>query len=313
MLKVVFFGTPQIAVPSLEHLTNQPDIKVVKVVTQPDKPSGRGQKLVSSPIKQLAEQKKINVLQPTRIRLDNAVLDKLRELKPDIFITFAFGQILSQEVLDIPRLGTVNLHASLLPKYRGANPIQWPIINGDKYSGVTTMLTDIGVDTGDILLTEKIEITENMTSLQLMERISEISPEILYKTIIGLNEGTLERIPQDEAEATHARKVVKEDGIIDWNKDAVAIHNLIRGVQPWPMATTKFNDINLKVIEATVENTDEVYEETGKVLNITKNGIIISASKGSILLKQIQPEGKKVLDAYSYSNGARMKIGDKLN
>ena len=313
MLKVVFFGTPQIAVPSLEHLTNQPDIKVVKVVTQPDKPSGRGQKLVSSPIKQLAEQKKINVLQPTRIRLDNAVLDKLRELKPDIFITFAFGQILSQEVLDIPRLGTVNLHASLLPKYRGANPIQWPIINGDKYSGVTTMLTDIGVDTGDILLTEKIEITENMTSLQLMERIAEISPEILHKTIIGLNDGTLKRIPQNEAEATHARKVVKEDGIIDWNKDAVAIHNLIRGVQPWPMATTKFNDINLKIIEASVENSEEVYEETGKVLNLTKNGIIISASKGSIVLKQIQPEGKKVLDAYSYSNGARMKIGDKLN
>ncbi|MEI7474188.1 MAG: methionyl-tRNA formyltransferase [bacterium] len=312
-MKLVFFGTPEIAVPSLKCLIEKEDIDVVAVITQPDKPSGRGQKLTKSPVKIVAEENCITVYQPKLIRKDSDLLDILRELKPDIFITVAFGQILSQEVLDIPRLGTINLHASLLPKYRGANPIQWPIINGDKITGVTTMLTDIGVDTGDILLKEDIIITDEMTSEELYYKIAELGPDLLYKTVTGLNKGEITPIKQNNDESTHAPKLKKEDGKIDWAMSVRAIHNKIRGMQPWPSTYCEYKENIIKIIKSEIYEENINNSEVGLIKAIINNGVVVSALEGDILIQQLQPQGKKAMDASSWANGARLQVGDKFN
>lgn len=312
-MKLVFFGTPEIAVPSLRYLIDKEDIEVAAVITQPDKPSGRGHKLTPSPVKIVALENNIQIYQPKSIRKEAELLNLLRELKPDIFITVAFGQILSQEVLDIPRLGTVNLHASLLPKYRGANPIQWPIINGDKVTGVTTMLTDIGIDTGDILLKEEIQIDDEINNQDLYDKIAELGPELLYKTITALDNDEIQRIKQNHEESTHAPKLKKEDGQINWNTKARSLHNKIRGMQQWPSVYCFYKDNLIKIIKS------EIYEENvknlsvGKIKSIIKEGIVVSTTDGDILLTQLQPQGKKSMDASSWANGARVKIGDEFN
>lgn len=312
-MKLVFFGTPEIAVPSLRYLIDKKDIEVAAVITQPDKPSGRGQKLTPSPVKIVALENNIQIYQPKSIRKEAELLNLLRELKPDIFITVAFGQILSQEVLDIPRLGTVNLHASLLPKYRGANPIQWSIINGDKVTGVTTMLTDIGIDTGDILLKEEILIDDEINSQDLYDKIAELGPELLYKTITALDNDEIKRIKQNHEESTHAPKLKKEDGQINWNTEARSLHNKIRGMQPWPSAYCFYKNNLIKIVKS------EIYEENvknlsvGKIKSIIKEGLVVSTTDGDILLTQLQPQGKKAMDAASWANGARVTAGDEFN
>ncbi len=310
-MRLVFMGTPQIAVPSLEYLLNKEDINVIAVLTQPDKPAGRGKKLTASPIKLLAQEYNIPVFQPKSIRKDLDLQGQLINLRPDIFITVAFGQILSQEVLDIPRIGTINLHASLLPKYRGANPIQAAIVNGEKVTGVTTMLTDIGIDTGDMLLKEEIEITEDMNSAQLAEKISQIGPELLYKSIIGLNDKTLNPTPQNHDESTHAPKFKKEDGLINWNLPAQKIHNQIRGMYPWPSAYTNIGQNNLKIISSGLIKSAPS-ASPGEIISIKKEGVVVAAKDQCILLKTLQPAGKKAMDAQSWCNGARIKTGDIL-
>lgn len=311
-MKIIYFATPSIALSTLEYLHSKEDIEVLAVVTQPDRPSGRGHKIIFSPIKEFALQHNIEVLQPEKIREDADCISRLKELQADFFVTFAFGQILSQEVLDIPKNSTINLHGSLLPKYRGANPIFRAILDGEKITGATTMKTDVGLDSGDICLVEKIEITDDMNGIELVEKFEEISPELMYKTLKQLYNNELTPIKQDHEKATIAKKFKKEDGLINWENSAQNLHNQVRAMVIFPVANTFFNGKNIKIISAkNIENTIE-HKDFGKVLNISKDGIEISTKLGSLLIKSVKPEGKGVLDAYAWSNGVSLKIGDKF-
>ncbi len=311
MLRVVFFGTPKIAVPSLEYLFNSKDIEVVAVVTQEDKPSGRGHKLCAPPVKEKALELGIKVFQPKSIRKEPEVMQSIRELKPDYFVTFAFGQILSQEVLDIPKYATINLHASLLPKYRGANPIQRCIYNGDELTGITTMITVLELDAGDICKTEKIEITKTMTDVELAIIISEKSPKLIEETLIKLTSGELIPQKQDETLVTFANKFAKQDGLLDFSKNAQAIEYQIRAMFSWPNAFTYYKNKILKIMRATAIPY-EGCEENGTVISVTKEGIEVCAGKDKLLIKQVKPEGKGLMDAYSWANGSGISVGDKL-
>ena len=312
-MRLIFFGTPEIAAPSLEYLINKQDIDVAAVVTQPDRPSGRGNKLTPPPVKVTALKYEIQVFQPNSIRKEPELIETLKQLNADVFISFAFGQILSQEVIDIPRLGIINLHASLLPKYRGANPIQRAIVNGDKVTGVTTMLTSIGVDEGDIILKKEIEINEDMNSAELAQKIAEISPKLIYESIIGLNNGTIVPAPQNHGAATRAPKFKKEDGIIDWSDSAINIHNRVRGLYPWPSAYTAYNNTLLKIISTKVLKDEKNVNNCaqGEIMDIIKEGIKVATGDGIILIKQLQPAGKKEMDAKSWANGAKIYKGYK--
>lgn len=312
-MKIIFLGTPQIAVPSLEYLLKQPDIEIQAVITQPDKPAGRGKCLTCSFVKQAAEKAGISVYQPISIRKDVGLIQKLKELEPDFFITFAFGQILSQEVLDIPKFGTINLHASLLPKYRGANPIQAPIINGDKITGITTMLTEIGIDTGAIVLQKVIEITENMDSCELTKIISELSPELIYQSVKGLYEDKIKPVSQKHGEATHAPKVNKDDGIIDWSESAQQIHNKVRGFKPWPSTYTYINGVCLKITETRLIHKEKINsEDFGKIIGKIDKGINVATGDGIITITKVQPACKKEMEALNWYNGARLPEGSKF-
>lgn len=311
MLKVVFLGTPQIAVASLEYLFNSKDIDVVAVVTQEDKPSGRGHKLCSPPIKEKALELGLKVFQPKSIRKEPEIIESLKALAPDFFVTFAFGQILSQEVLDIPKYATINLHASLLPKYRGANPIQRCIYNGDKHTGITTMITVLALDAGDICKTEEIQINDNMTDVQLASIISEKSPRLLEETLIKLSAGELEPQKQDETLVTFANKFAKQDGLIDFSRNAKNIECQIRAMYSWPNAFTYYKNKILKIMDATAIPY-EGCEENGTVISVIKEGIEVCAGKDKLLIKQVKPEGKGLMDAYAWANGSGIKSGDKL-
>ena len=249
-MKIVYFATPSIALSTLEYLFNQEDVEICAVVTQPDRPSGRGHKIIFSPIKEFALKHNIEVLQPEKIRDNQECIKRLQQIKPDFFVTFAFGQILSQEVLDIPKNSTINLHGSILPKYRGANPIFRAILDGEEKTGATTMKTDIGLDSGDICIIEEIEITSDMNAIELVEEFEKISPALMYKTLKGLSNNTITPIPQDHSQATIAKKFKKEDGIIDWNKTAQEIHNQVRAMLIFPVAQTTFNNKALKILKA---------------------------------------------------------------
>ena len=312
-LKIVFFGTPQIALPSLEFFIKNNDVEVLAVVTQPDKPSGRGHKLTPPPVKCFALENNIQkIYQPVSIRKDAELIRKLKDLNPDFFITVAFGQILSQEVIDIPKYGTINLHASLLPKYRGANPIQRAIVNGEKVTGVTTMLTNAGVDEGDMLLKKEIEIDENINTAELTDIISKIGPEILYKSITGLVEGSLEPVVQNHSEATHASKFKKEDSLINWKNSAENIHNLDRGMNPSPVAYTYWKNEILKINE-TAKSTQKTDAQPGTISEITKEGILVATSTNDILIKKLKPTGKAEMEAHAWANGSRIHVGDKFS
>jgi methionyl-tRNA formyltransferase len=309
-MKVIFFGTPQIAVPSLEYLVRQADVVVLAVVTQPDKPVGRGQKLCSTPVCSVARGHDIPVYQPESIRKDVELIKTLKELEPDFFVTFAFGQILSQEVLAIPKYGCVNLHASLLPKYRGANPIQAPILNGDKKTGITTMLTELRLDAGPIVMQREIEITENMTAPELAEIISKTSPELVYRSLKGLYDGTITPSAQNEEEVTFAPKVKKEDGNVDWSQSPEKIHNMVRGLKPWPQTVTSFRGVCLKISETRLCADDGIKGKPGEILGKADNGVKVAAGGGSIIVTRIQPACKGEQDAAAWYNGARIQKGD---
>ncbi len=302
MISIVFFGTPDIGLKSLEHFYNSEDFEVLAVVTQPDKPSGRGHKLTPSPIKQFALEHNIKVFQPKSIRKEPEIINALRELKPDFFVTFAFGQILSQEVLDIPKYETINLHVSLLPKYRGANPIQRAIMNGDKETGICTMITELGLDCGDICMRYPIEITENMNCVELFELCAANSPELLDKTLKGIKDGTLKPIPQCEDGVCFADKLKKEECKIDWTKSAEEIHNLVRGVYKCPGAFFEYNGKIIKVLE-TEPLAQDVEAKAGEFVNISKSGIDVQTGKGLLRLIKVKPEGKGEMFARDWANG----------
>ena len=304
-INIVFFGTPDIGLKSLEYFHNSNEFNVLAVVTQPDKPSGRGHKLTPSPIKAFAVENSIPVFQPKSIRKEPEIIEALKALNPDFFVTFAFGQILSQEVLDIPKYETINLHVSLLPKYRGANPIQRAIINGDKETGICTMITELGLDCGDICLMHPIEITPNMNCVELFDICATESPKLLEETLLGLKNGTITPRCQCEDGVCYADKLTKEECKIDWIKSAQEIHNLVRGVYKCPSAYFEYDGKVIKVMET------EPLEETsdgniGEFVKISKFGIDVKTGNGTLRLIKVKPEGKGEMFARDWGNGLRL-------
>ena len=302
-IKIVFFGTPKIAVKSLEYLYNNPDFEVAAVVTQPDKPAGRGKKITMSPVKEFAISNNIPVFQPKSIRKEPEIQAELKKLNPDFFVTFAFGQILSQEVLDIPKFHTINLHASLLPKYRGANPIQRAIINGDKETGICTMITELGLDCGDVCLKEVIPISETMNCEELFEKISELSPKLLEKTLKGLFDNTLTPVPQCEDGVCMANKLTKEETLINWSNSAESIHNLVRGIYKFPGAYFMHDGKIIKVMETKIVS--ETSSAPGEIVKVTKEGVEMGCGKNCLLLLKVKPEGKGEMFARDWYNGLK--------
>lgn len=307
-MKIVFMGTPDFAVPSLKRIIKE--FGVEAVFTQPDKPKGRGKRLSYSPVKEVALENNIKVIQPIKLKEDRDAIDYLKELKPDFIIVVAFGQILTKEVLDIPKYGCINLHASLLPMYRGAAPLNWAIINGEKKSGNTTMLMDVGLDTGDMLLKDEVNITEDMTAGELHDILMESGAELLIETINGLYSGTLKGEKQPE-ETFYAKMLNKDLARINWNNSAQNIHNLIRGLNPWPIAYTNYEDKPMKIYESKVLN-ENSNKEPGSIISVDKNGIKVSTLDGILLIKKIQFPNGKPLTIEQYINGNDININEKL-
>lgn len=302
-IKVIYFGTPDIALNSLEYLYNSDRIDVLAVVTQPDKPAGRGKKLKMSPIKEFALEHNLPVYQPKSIRKEPEIMEELKKYEPDFFVTFAFGQILSQEVLDIPKFETINLHASLLPKYRGANPIQRVIIDGEKETGICTMITELGLDCGDVCMRQKIQIPNDMTCEDLWEKIAEDSPVLLEETLIGLYEGKLSPTPQCENGVCMANKLTKEECQIDWNKSSQEIHNLVRGVYRSPSAFFFHNDKMIKVLKTEV--CTDCSGECGEIIKSDKEAVYIATGNGALKILTVKPEGKGEMLARDWYNGVK--------
>ena len=298
-MKIVFMGTPEFSVPSLKKLIETHNVECV--LTQPDKPKGRGKKMAYSQVKEEALKHDITVYQPIKLKDDRGLIEILKEISPDFIIVGAFGQILTREVLDIPKYGCINLHASLLPMYRGAAPLNWAIINGEKISGNTTMLMDIGLDTGDMLLKDEVTITENMTCGELHDILSVRGADLLLRTIDGIVNKTI--IPEKQKEETfYAKMLDKKLAHISWNKTAQEIHNLVRGLNPWPIAYSNYNGDRMKIYE-----TEVLYEssnkEPGTILNVDKNGIKVACKEGCLLIKKVQFPNGKPLTIEQYING----------
>lgn len=307
-MKIVFMGTPDFAVPSLKKIIDV--FGVEAVFTQPDKPKGRGKKIAYSPVKEVALEHDIKVLQPIKLKNDIEAINYLKDLNPDFIIVVAFGQILNKEVLDIPKYGCINLHASLLPMYRGAAPLNWAIIKGEKKSGNTTMLMDVGLDTGDMLLKDEVEITEDMTAGELHDILMERGADLLIKTIEGVYNGTI--IPEKQRDETFYAKMLNKDlALIDWNNKAEDIHNLIRGLNPWPIAYTNYENNYMKVFESKALN-ETTTKEPGTIVGVSKEGIRVATSKGVLLIKKIQFPNGKPLTVEQYINGHEIKVNNKL-
>lgn len=298
-MRVVFMGTPDFSVPALENIAKR--YEVVAVVTQQDRPKGRGHKMQYTPVKEKAIELEIPVYQPKRVK-DPEFVDILKTLKPDVIVVIAFGQILSKEILELPKYGCINVHASLLPKYRGAAPIQWAVINGDKKSGVTTMYMAEGLDTGDIIDTSEIVLDEKETGGSLFDKLADLGGQLILNTLDKLETGTATRTRQDDARSTYAGKITKELGKIEFTKSAVEIERLIRGLNPWPSAFTYMDDKMLKIWNADVLE-ETVEEEPGTITEVNKKFIKVATGEGYLLLKEIQLEGKKRMDVTSFLNG----------
>ena len=311
-MRIAFMGTPDFAVPSLAALIKQGH-EVVGVFCQPDRPVGRGKKIATGPVKRLALEHDIPVFQPRRIKSAEGV-EMLRSLKPDLAVTAAFGQILSQEVLDIPAMGTVNVHASLLPKYRGSAPINWCIINGEVETGVTTMLTDAGIDTGDMLLSESLAIKEGETAGQLTERLAVLGSKVLIDTLKAMEADKCPRTRQDDSAASYYPMLKKQHGQIDWNGSAEQIVNRVRGVNPWPGAYTQMNGQVLKIWQArAIEQGDLPAGKPGEVLlSGAKQGVCVACGQGYVELVEIQAPNSKRMQARTYVVGKPIELGTVL-
>ena len=306
-MKIVFMGTPEFAVPSLKALCDA-GYDVVGVFTQPDRPKGRGNKVIASPVKQLAVEKGIPVFQPLRIRKDG--VEDLKALAPDLCVTAAFGQILSQEILDIPRIGTINVHASILPKHRGYAPINWAILQGDEVVGVTTMMTDKGIDTGDMLLKAETPYIKGETAGELTVRMADLGAQLLIDTLKKLEDGSLVRIPQDHANMTYDPMLTKEMGVIDWTHSAADIVNRIHGLNPWPGCSTAVEGGRLKLLRAEVA---AGAGQPGEVITADpKQGLVIAAGEGAVSITQLQAPGGKPMNSKDYLRGHPMQVGAVL-
>jgi methionyl-tRNA formyltransferase len=307
---LVFCGTPNFAVPTLQKLVDA-GFPVRLVLTQPDRPRGRGLELAPSPVKECALQLGIPVLQPDKIKNNQELRANLASLKPEAIIVVGYGRIIPQWMIDLPPLGNLNLHASLLPKYRGAAPIQWAIANGETATGVTTMRINAGLDTGDILLQKQMPITSEDTSESLAPRLADIGAELMVETLMGLHSGTLQPRRQDDSRATLAPILRKEDGSINFSRTAQDIYNRLRGFQPWPGAYTSFREKQLQVRKAKLAD-PEMNLSPGKLL-LEEGCLAVGCGSGTALqLLEVQPEGKKRMSALDFANGYRLVSGDRL-
>ncbi|CAG35476.1 methionyl-tRNA formyltransferase [Desulfotalea psychrophila] len=302
-LRIIFMGTPDFASSNLRALLAGPD-QVVAVVTQPDRPKGRGKKLTSPPVKVIAEEAGLPVLQPTKVRTDE-FLEALAAYAPDLIVVTAYGRILPKPILDLAPLGCINVHGSLLPKYRGAAPIQWAVIQGDDEVGVTTMQMDEGMDTGDILLRKIIIPSPDETAGTLFDKLAELGTSALLETIEGLKKGTIRAEAQDHAQATEAPMLSKNDGLIDWSRTATELESLIRGMDPWPSAFCFLEGKRLRLFmpEVSYQKTDA---QPGAVLRAGRDGLLIATGKNCLLVKEIQPEGKKRMTVEAFLCGAKI-------
>lgn len=302
-MNIVFMGTPDFAVPSLKKLIEK--FNVIAVFTQPDKPKGRGKKLGMSAVKEVALEHDIPVYQPEKLRKDIEALQSLKNMNPDFIVVVAYGQILTKEVLDIPKHGCINLHASLLPKYRGAAPINWAIINGEKESGNTTMFMDVGLDTGDMLLKSHVDITEDMTAGELHDILMEDGAELLVRTLESIEGKTINREKQGDSTTDYAAMLNKDMAKIDWNSSNREIKNLIRGLNPWPIAYTHYEGKNMKIYEANMLNEDSNYNP-GYVIDVCNEGIKVACKEGILLLTMIQFPGGKPMKVSEYIRGHKL-------
>ncbi len=309
-MKILFMGTPDFAVPSLKALAESGDT-VVGVVSQPDRPKGRGHKVQPTPVKIIAQEYGIPVFQPVTLK-NNSFLDKLNELDPDIIIVAAYGQLLPGYVLDYPKYGCVNVHGSLLPKYRGAAPVQQCIINGDKTTGITTMYMDRTLDTGDMILRAEVEIGDDETAGELFDRLAELGGELIIKTLDRIKSGTAPRVKQDDDLSSYAPMLKKDTGHIDWSRSAEEILNLIRGTNPWPLAYSEYRGETMKIYRAAYGRKTDT-EAPGSIIGITGKKLEVSCGDGnSILIDEIQFKGGKRMNVASYINGHTIKIGETL-
>lgn len=307
-MKIVFMGTPDFAVPCLQKLIDSKH-EVVGVFSQPDKKVGRKQILTPPQVKALAVENNLPVFQPNSLKTGEAY-DIVKELNPDLIVVVAYGKILPKEILDYSKYGCINVHASLLPKYRGAAPIQWSVLNGDKETGVTIMQMDVGLDTGDMLYVEKTDIGINETSEELFDRLSVIGADALIKTIDMIENKTVVRTPQPEGDFGYAAMIDKSMCMIDWNKSAFEIHNKIRGLQSWPVALTKLNGKNLKIHKSVLSNV--LANDAGKIVN-NKNVLTVCCGDGKCIdILEVQLDGKKRMDTKSFLSGNKVDIGTFL-
>ena len=308
-MRIVFMGTPDFSVPALEALA-EGGHQVIAAVTQPDKPKGRGKAVLMTPVKEKALELGIPVYQPAKVR-EPEFVELLREMAPDAIVVEDFGQILPKAILEIPKYGCINIHASLLPKYRGAAPIQWAVIDGEKETGVTTMFMNEGLDTGDMLEKAAVPLDEKETGGSLHDKLSALGGNLILSTLKGLEAGTLKGTPQTDEGTCYAKMLKKSLGDIDWTMDAAAIERLIRGLNPWPSAYTSLHGKTLKIWDADVLDR-EYGEAPGTVAETSKNALIIQTGKGSLSVRSLQLEGKKRMDIQDFLRGYSVEKGTVL-
>jgi len=309
-MKIIFFGTPKIAIPTLRALLEYENIEVSLVVCQPDKPSGRGKKIQTAPIKEFAQKHNIDVYQPNKLKDNIDAYNKIKDLNPDYLVVVAYGKILPETILNIPVYAPINVHFSLLPKYRGAAPVNWSIVKGEELTGVTTMVMDKGLDTGDILLSEKIMIN-NKDSINLLEELSIVGARLLIDTINNFK--NIKPLPQNHNESTFAPMLKKEDGLINWSKDAAEIERLVRGLKPWPGAFSYYKNKSVKFFSVEVMHDHNKEMFPGTVSEIKKDSFQIQCGMDAIKVNELQIEGKRRIKAKDFLSGYSLKEGEQFH
>lgn len=305
-MKILFIGSSEFSVPALEKIIKE-NYEIIAVVTQPDKQAGRGKKIRFTPVKEVALKYNLKIFQPENINQDKTI----KELKPDLIIVVAYGGILKKEILNSPKYGCINLHPSILPKYRGPAPIPWAIINGEKETGVTTIFMNENVDAGEIIGQKKVDISESDTAGTLGERLANIGSSLVIETLNRIKSGKIEKIVQDENRVSYAPFLSKNMGLINWEKSAFEIHNLVRGLNPWPVAYSYLNKLQVKIYETQIyKNNLDINKNFGKIISIIKKkGFLVVAGEGKLIVSKIQIPGKKIMTVDEYLLGHRIDDG----
>jgi len=309
-MKIVFFGSPAIALVSLKRIIEEGH-RIELVISQPDKPTGRGKKLIPTPLKRFAQDLNIPVYQPVKIRKDQIALEKIKKINPDLNVVVAYGQIIPSSIIFLPKYNSINVHFSLLPKYRGASPIQWALLNGERKTGVTIFELNERMDEGDILAKEEVDIHPEEGASELEARLAQKGAELLVKTIAKI--GKIKPQKQDHSQATYAPRIKKEDGRIKWEKNAIFIERLVKAYTPWPSAYTFLADRRIKILKGKKEAFKGQSSSPGEILEVKKKGIEVCCGDASVfLIENLQPENKKPMSAYSFSLGAKIRPGDRF-